>query len=177
MAKKKLSASTLAAQQEYFAKMGIYQSTPVKVKKSEIKEIKGPELKSVNIGLNSSLKNFGIYIMTINKAGPLVYMTDREIVEKCLSSYDEALSAIIKMENTQDVYSYLASRHMQYGVCAFARWKLCVDICGHWFITDYQVEPDGFWHIMPDECTTLKEMIGAISFRVERLQEILNSMQ
>lgn len=182
MAKKKLSASALKAQQEYFDKMGIYQTAPVKKKKAVIAEIKGPEIKAINLGLNGSLKSFGIYISLINKVGPLMYMTDREIVEKCLSHYNDALNYIIKLEIVDgnlnlSMYNYLASLSMHHGLCYFARHKLNVDICQHWFITEFQFEPDGFWHITPKDCRTSKQIIDSISYRVERLQEILNSMQ
>jgi hypothetical protein len=176
MAKKKLSASTLAAQQEYFAKMGIYQSTPVKQKKSEITEIRGPEIKAINLGFGN-IKSHGIYIMTINKVQPLVYMTDREIVEKCLASYNEVLNDIIKPEMKDlDIYLYIHSKQMHLGICFFARCRLDVDICSHWFITQFETNPDGFWFRTPQESSGRLDLIDSISYRVEKLQEILNSM-
>jgi hypothetical protein len=168
----------LAAQQEYFAKMGIYQSTPVKQKKSEITEIRGPEIKAINLGFGS-IKSHGIYIMTINKVQPLIYMTDREIVEKCLASYHEALNEIIKpeMNYIEDVFQYLKQRKMLRGVCFFARCILHVDICEHWFISQFTSESNWYWFPVPEQLDVKADMIESISLRVERLQEILNSMQ
>lgn len=172
----KKSASQIAAEQEYFKKNNIpFEKHDVKlVKPKQVYEPSKSE--GVEYGLTDSDKDFGIYISTISKIKPaLIFMKDIEIVEKLLNHYEEVLKYIIQPEIQAEpvkMKDYIHKMNCQFGVCYCSRLQFGVYIGLREF-----VDTIDYWSTPPRLVYTSKEMIDCISFRVNKLQEILNEMK
>lgn len=175
MAKKK-SPSQIAAELEYYRQNNI--QIPEKQPRSKVVVVHEPTKEGVTYGLTGNIKDFGIYIEGINKSKPLKYMNDRQIIEKLIEDYSIALNYIIKPEMMVEpvkIREYLVLSSMSSGICAYSRIQIGVAIADRWWITQY--EGDRFWFQTTRNVYTSKEMINCISLRVNRLTEILNSLE
>lgn len=185
MAKK--SATQILAEQEYFRKHSIpFEATKTKlVKPKDIVERPKPQ-EGVVLGHTGSLKSFGIYVELVSNIfkPPLTYMNDREIVTKLLSYYEEVLNYIIKPEIMAEpvkLKDYLFSKYCHRGVCLAARYLFGVDITEREWLTSSVNQTDisisGYWYYSSGNIYTSKELVQCISFRVNKLQEILNGLE
>lgn len=174
---KKKSASQLAAEKEYFEANGIY--TEKKQKKAEVIIPKSEKINVVNLGLAAGSKSFGIYISLINNCPQLKVMEEKEIVTKILEEYDAVLKVITRPEMIPEpvkIKQWIKDHCMHIGVCYFARKIIGVDICDYYWVIRHTSEYSDFWFDVPGNKYTSKEMIRCISFRVDKLTEILNEM-
>jgi hypothetical protein len=170
MAKKITSPTLLAAQLEY------YKQNNIQVKKEDIVEEKKKE---EGLGLGG-MKDFGIYISNINKMKALQYMEDKEVIQLILKKYDEVLNRIVKDDMKDDynrMINYIEDNNCEHGICKYSRIILGVAVAERWWITQFQRAPDSFWANVPRRCFSTESIINAISFRVNKLTEILNSIQ
>lgn len=184
MAKK--SASQTNAEIEYLKSIGVPFDIDKKGNVVRKKIVEQPKEEKKSINTLGEGKDFGIYIMGINKAKPLIHMEDKQIIQILLREYSISLSNITRPEmiaETVKIKDYLTERNMDCGVCKFSRIVVGVNITSRDFVTDNvvmsknEVVSRAYWYLTPGFAWTSKDLIECISFRVNKLQEILNSME
>lgn len=177
MAKFKKSASQLAAEAEYFAKHNI--KVPEVSKKTSGTPVIHEPNKEQKYGIIPNLKDFGIYISSINNCVQRRDMDDRNLLKEILRHYDEVLNYIIRPEIFAEpvkVKQFLIDKGVDKGICRYSRVYIGVPICERWWIKEYSPN-DEYWFPTSENVWTSKEMVLCISRRVERLTEILNSLE
>lgn len=178
----KKSATALAAQREYFEKMGITSQKEVKKEKSSKKNIAIPFNDTV---LKDSLdeKGFGIYIRNINKwhstGIKLKSMQDKDILKLLISDYQNMLK-IIKSKVIEDnyfkVHENISKSDFCYGICNLSYSKYGVVISNKQFVVDRKRTGSHYWYLIPFECHNFEELITSFEVRIKTMSEILNSI-
>lgn len=175
MAKRKRSASLLAAQASFFSENNIYiekktktggVNTPVKRALSDII--------ASEMGINGSIKDFGIYIRGINKSPKLIRMSDREIIEILIYEYQKAFD-YISNEEISCIKNFLVSNWMQLGICNFSRNKIGVSINNKRWVEVNCAGNSSLWYSAPISLDSKDDIIYSIKFRLDKLKEILEN--
>lgn len=177
MAKK--SASQIAAEQEYFRTNNIQVVKQPKKERDKVR-IERVQEQGITYGLGTSLKSFGIYVSMGSMASlkPLKYMNDKEIVTKLIDHYQNVLDYITKPDIADiDIIYYINKTRTEDGLCLCARVLFGVDICQRWWIMQFCVGTKRYWYETPEDLNSSEEKIGSVSFRLNKLKEILNSIQ
>lgn len=107
-------------------------------------------------------------------------MTDKEIVQAILNNYSSVLKTITGFgNNLERIKSFLEQQEMSAGVCWYAQSKLGIKVnYSDWInkSSNYSQGYSLYWCMKPGYATTAHEMIQCISYRVQKLQEVLNAM-
>jgi len=176
MAKKK-SASQLAAEMAYFKEnkipFEVKAQKPNKVSKATIEKAVNSSAQKYGLGNDKEME---IYIQGINKTMQQVqFLDDKEVIKQILLEYEIAFERMKCIDNLTEMIDYLRVQCLHQGICYFARNVLGYRITDSWWIVDNS--PYKYWYLTPVLCTTISEVIMVTSRRIEKLKEILNSLQ
>ena len=118
-------------------------------------------------------------------------MTDREILTRLVDHYHLVLKNICNPEycaqESYEMKKHIESAKCHQGVCYVSYAVFGVPIAERWWMkqfeetsipvkTPFGTAEYGYWFTPPMECFTVKDLKQAISLRLNRLTEILNSI-
>lgn len=176
MAKSIKSPTAAAAQLKFFEENNIQLPEPQKKDDLSAHEKRLDYIPVSELGL-LSIKDFGIYIDSINKSVPIISMTDSDIVAKILYHYDGVLKFITGHRIVHEGYyvkEYITQMGCHMGICRYSRVELGVIVSEREWVMKYN--KGEMWCEFPHNCYEYKELVRCISFRVEILTEILNQL-
>lgn len=169
MASKKKSASQIAAENEYYAKHNI--NVPQKpVEPIEL-------LLAVQPIQPPGLKEFGEYISSISIRPIYNNMEDKEIIPALIKRYESVLNTILGFTNDPlRIKSFLNNMRCDQGVCYASRAIFGTIVNERKWVKENLKGNKVYWWEIAKNCYTSNELIACISFRLDRLTEILNSL-
>lgn len=175
MANQKNSKRAQSLQKQMFEDLGYKAVVPQK--KAFVREISPIDYSLLGI-VNETDKSWSIYIHSGNHAVKRIFMEEKKIAQIVLNHYDSVLQRIILPEFIIDIErtkTYLKSQCCLRGICYYSRVRVGVAIHDFDFVKNNTANSSVYWHKIPEHCFTTKEIIQSISYRVDKLTEILNN--
>lgn len=157
------------------AEQAYYTANNIVIPQKEDKKVYVPtEHKQSESSLESG-KGFAESIATINQylMTTEVKMEDNEIIALLVTHYEKALQTISSFGlDKVRILNMLKLLSCDRGVCHCSRRVFGVQVYNRSWIRDNLTGPTLFWWPAPIYCETAQEMIDAIAFRFDKLNEL-----
>ena len=98
-----------------------------------------------------------------------LHPTLKEVFEKAIPAYEEAIEHLKEQDEQYDWISYLYESNMIYGICKYCYRKLNIDI----YALMSAIKP-GNWFTQAWSADSKQEAIDLLQKRVDRMKELLN---
>jgi hypothetical protein len=99
-------------------------------------------------------------------------MTKEEFLKVAIKDYKEALEHIRKIKEYQRAIWYLQQRHMNWGVCLYAKTNYAYDIYDKpWVRGKNQI--NNWWCATPSHCADVPDVLKVLELRINLLEQEL----